>query len=319
MDNLLSAWQEFLRGKRDKIDVQRFSANLIDNIILLHQELANGSYRHGAYYRFSICDPKPRVIHKASVRDRLLHHAIHRVLYPFFDRKFITDSFSCRIEKGTHRAMDRFQSFDYEVSKNHTKTCWVLKCDIKKFFDSINHDVSIGILRRYIADQNLIALLSEIITGFSVTSGKGLPLGNLTSQLFANIYMNELDQFIKHELRAKYYIRYADDFVLLSTERGQLVNYLPRIENFLQERLKLSLHSNKVFIQAAASGVDFLGWVHFADHRVLRRASKRRMIRRIKDCPSRESLHSYFGLLRHGNAKKACWELLNNYPVWRNI
>src|SRR3989338_1665752 len=140
IDNLLEAWKEFVRGKRGKKDVQEFQLNLMDNILELHRDLINHTYRHGSYQAFSINDPKPRKIHKAPVCDRLLHHAIHRILYPFFDRVFVADSFSCRLEKGTHKAINRFRDFAWKASKNNTQTCWVLKCDIKKFFENIDHE-----------------------------------------------------------------------------------------------------------------------------------------------------------------------------------
>src|SRR3989344_3182623 len=211
VENLLEAWKEFLRGKRQKRDVQEFQAHLMHNILSLHHDLVSQTYRHGGYQHFKIADPKPRDIHKASVRDRLLHHALYRQLYPFFDRAFIYESYSCRIGKGTHRAMDRFRTFASQVSKNHTRTAWVLKCDIRKFFASIDHQTLFAILERYIPDQNILQLLREVVSSFpqGVALRRGLPLGNLTSQLLVNIYMNEFDQFVKHELKAKYYIRYA--------------------------------------------------------------------------------------------------------------
>jgi len=150
LDNLLEAWKEFLKGKKKKKDIQGFSFRLMDNIISLHQDLVHHTYKHGGYQAFNISDPKPRNIHKASVRDRLLHHAVYRILYPFFDKTFISDSFSCRNGKGTHKALNRFRSVAFKVSKNNTKTCWILKCDIKKFFASINHSILINILRNYI-------------------------------------------------------------------------------------------------------------------------------------------------------------------------
>ncbi|HCY18108.1 TPA: hypothetical protein DHT42_02855 [Candidatus Nomurabacteria bacterium] len=131
-----------------------------------------------------------------------------------------------------------------------------------------------------------------------------MPLGNLTSQLLVNVYMNEFDQFVKHKLRVKYYIRYADDFVVLSDSKNYLENLLPKINDFLNESLKLSLHPDKVFIKTIASGVDFLGWVHFPKHRVLRTTTKRRMLKKLKDNPKNETLQSYLGLLKHGNAYK---------------
>jgi retron-type reverse transcriptase len=278
VENLLLAWKEFKKGKKSRIDVQIFERNLMSNILSLHHELANKTYKHGTYFAFNISDPKPRNIHKASVRDRLLHHTVYRVLYPFFDKTFIVDSYSCRVNKGTHRALRRFEYFARKISKNHTKTCWVLKCDIRKFFASIDQKILLDILDGYVSDKDIVWLLTTVIQSFySTESGKGLPLGNLTSQLFVNIYMNEFDQFVKHRLKAKYYIRYADDFVILSTDRNEVEIFRQKASDFLTERLKLSLHPNKVSIETFSSGIDFLGWVHFPKHRVLRTTTKRKI------------------------------------------
>ena len=324
VENLLAAWGEFVRGKRKKKDVQEFQYKLMDNILALHHDLAAGTYKHGGYKAFKISDPKPRDIHKASVRDRLLHHALYRQLYPFFDRTWIADSYSCRRGKGTHRAMNRFREFAYKASRNHTRTCWVLKCDIRKFFASIDHQTLFDILATYIPDERTAALLVEGVGSFSTnrTSNKcpqyyttarivdtqlpkGLPLGNLTSQLLVNVYMNEFDQFVKHKLKARYYVRYADDFVILDAMRSNLTTLLPKIHSFLSKRLRLDLHPDKVSIATFASGVDFLGWVHFPNHRVMRTATKRRMHRRIEETKGKkETVESYLGLLSHGNARK---------------
>ncbi|MBI1956995.1 MAG: group II intron reverse transcriptase domain-containing protein [Candidatus Niyogibacteria bacterium] len=304
VENLLEAWKEFVRGKRSKADVLVFSLQLMGNLSELNSDLNNHTYHHGSYQAFFVHDPKPRSIHKALVRDRLLHHAVHRILYPFFDKTFIADSYSCRAGKGTHKALRRFRTFTYKVSKNNTRICWILKCDIQKFFASIDQDILLGILREYITDVDILWLLESVIQSFcSGVSSKGLPLGNLTSQLFANIYMNEFDQFVKHTLKAKYYIRYADDFVIFSENRNWLQALIPQIGEFLSQ-LKLELHPDKLFVKTLASGVDFLGWVHFSDHRVLRTATKRRMMKRITEHPTPETLSSYIGLLGHGNARK---------------
>ncbi len=263
MENLCEAWQEFIRGKRNKKDVQEFMLNLGDEIAVLHQELMNGEYRHGPYRHFAINDPKPRDIHTAMVRDRLLHHAIHRKLYPFFSRIFISDSFSCQTGKGLHRALACFSKHARKVSKNGTRTCWILKCDIRKFFASVDHGILLDILRSRIADRRLMGLLENVVKSFEVNPGKGIPLGNLTSQLFTKIYMKELDRFVKHALRMKYDARYADDFVFMSQNRSELLLCLPKVAAFLSGPLALSLHPDKVFIKTLASGVDFLGWVHF--------------------------------------------------------
>src|SRR3989344_4742378 len=310
VENLLAAWCEFVRGKRQKKDVQEFQHCLMDNILALHRDLAAGTYEHGGYKHFRISDPKPRDIHKASVCDRLLHHALYRTLYPFFDRTFIADSYSCRKGKGTHRAMNRFRESAYKVSRNHTRTCWVLKCDIRKFFASIDQNILLDIVRTYIPDKRTVALITKVVASFQSWTPdvqyepRGLPLGNLTSQLLVNIYMNEFDQFVKHTLKTKQYVRYADDFVFLSHSRGTLEEMLPRVQDFLNARLHLALHPDKVFIKTFASGVDFLGWVHFPDHRVLRTATKWRMLRNLADDAFDARVESYRGLLGHGNARR---------------
>jgi len=305
VENLLEAWREFLRGKRAKRDVQEFSMRLMNNIFSLHNDLSNHTYKHGEYQAFKINDPKPRDIHKASVRDRLLHHAIYRKLYPFFEKVFITDSFSCRINKGTHKAMNRFRAFARKVGKNDTKTCWILKCDIKKFFASIDHEILKEILAKHISDKNTLLLLDEVVNSFNLgNSNKGLPLGNLTSQLLVNIYMNEFDQFVKHKLKTKHYIRYADDFVLFSDNKKRLEDKIEPIKYFLKNKLKLEIHEDKIQIKTLSSGVDFLGWVHFSDHRVLRTKTKKRMFKRMAASPFPETTNSYLGLLGHGDAYK---------------
>lgn len=285
----------------------------MDNILALHHDLSNHTYKHGGYQAFNISDPKPRNIHKATVRDRLLHHAIYRQLYPFFDRTFIADSFSCRLNKGTHKSINRFRKFAYIVSKNNTQTCWILKCDIRKFFANIDHRILLGILQKYISGKNILWLLEEVISSFD-TKGKigvGLPLGNLTSQLFVNIYMNKFDQFAKHKMKAKYYIRYADDFVILSTDKNYLENQIPIIHEFLDGELKLELHPDKITIRKFHQGLDFLGYVTLPHYRVLRTKTKKRMFRKIRQRKRdldyglisqesfNQSLQSYLGMLKH--------------------
>ncbi len=316
LDNLLEAWQEFLSGKRNRKDVQEFHTDLMDNILELHHDLVYHKYEHGGYQAFRVYDPKTRDIHKASVRDRLLHYAIYRQLYPFFDRTFIFDSYSCRLGKGTHKAIIKFNQLFLKVSKNNTRSCWVLKGDIRKFFASIDHKILINILKNYIPDEDIIWLLTKVITSFKVKDGKGLPLGNLTSQLFANIYLNELDRFVKHQIKANFYIRYADDFVILSNSRDWLENKIPIIESFLWSRLNLEVYPNKIFIKTMASGVDFLGWINFPKFRVLRISTKKRMFRKLKDNNYKEeSLCSYLGMISHGNAFKIKKELLSKFPI----
>ncbi len=254
-------------------------------------------YKHGGYKEFVIHDPKQRLIHKAIVRDRLLHHAVFRVLYPFFDKTFICDSYSSRKGKGTHKAVQRFRVFINKVSINNTKTCWVLKCDIKKFFASIDHSVLIEILKGYIDDDKTMRLLTEIISSYNSAENIGLPLGNLTSQLLVNIYMNEFDQFMKHKMKVKYYVRYADDFVILSDDEDYLLQLKQTIGNFLGMHLMLELHPKKTVIRTVASGVDFLGYVVFPKFIVLRTETKRRMLKKV----SKRNIDSYHGIMKHCN------------------
>ena len=214
-DNIVSAWQRFSHDKQKKQDVIEFKLRLMDNLYQLHIDLQNKTYIHGNYTYFIITDPKKRDIHKSSVYDRIVHHMLYTALYPYFHSKFIHDSYSCRINKGTHRAIDRFKQFSRKCSRNNTRTCWVLKCDIRKFFASIDHGILKRILHRHINGDDTIALFENIIDSFHTTGKQnvGLPLGNLTSQLLVNVYMNKFDQFVKHQLKQKFYIRYADDFV----------------------------------------------------------------------------------------------------------
>jgi len=304
VENLLRAWQEFLCGKTKRNDVALFQAKLMDNIFDLRHNLINKSYTHGAYQAFNISDPKPRNIHKATVRDRLLHHLLFHELYSYYDNKFIYDSYSCRINKGTHKAIYRFANLTQKISSNQTRSCFVLKCDIKKFFASINHEILKNILAKHICDQDIVWLLGQIIDSFHAPdqSGTGLPLGNLTSQLFVNIYMNEFDQFVKRKLKVKYYIRYADDFVILDKNKNSLENIIQLVADFLSCKLKLELHPDKTFVKTIASGVDFLGWVHFPYHRTLRTSTKKRMLKRVNEHPTAQTVASYLGMLKHGNA-----------------
>mgnify|MGYP001581405127 FL=1 len=306
------AWKEFKKGKKKRYDVQKFEFNLEDNLFGLHQKLKSKTYTHSDYTPFYITDPKLRHIHKACVKDRIVHQAVFRILYPIFDRDLIFDSFSCRIEKGTHKAVNRLKDFCNKLSKNNSRNILALKCDIKKFFDSVEHKTLIEIIKRKIEDSDCIWLIEKIIKSFEKERSKGLPLGNVTSQLFANIYLNELDQFIKHELKIKYYIRYCDDFVILGESKNELFLTADKISGFLKYNLSLFLHSDKIIIRKYRQGIDFLGYVVLPYHRVLRTRTKRRMFRKI-DKNNNQSIQSYLGILSHCNGyeiKKKLLEIL---------
>ncbi len=316
VENLFLAWRKFRRGKRSKKDVAEFELNLEDNIFRLHGELVAGTWKPDPYVEFYVQDPKLRKIHKASVRDRVLHQAMYATLYQIFDKYFIHDSYSSRDFKGTHRGVQRFEEFSRKITQNYTRPGFALKCDIRKFFDSIDHEVLIYILKRKIHDEKLLGLIIQIVKSFSVINSKGLPLGNVTSQILANIYFNEFDQYIKHTLKMSYYIRYCDDFVLLHDSMQYLENAIPKMSIFLHERLRLELHPRKVIMKKIHHGVDFLGYVSLPYYRVLRTRTKNRMIKKIKKIVElkkskavsldtfKQTLISYAGMLSHCKSNK---------------
>jgi 5,10-methylene-tetrahydrofolate dehydrogenase/methenyl tetrahydrofolate cyclohydrolase/retron-type reverse transcriptase len=256
---------------------------LEENIFLLHEALANGIWKPDPYVVSIIQDPKKRTIHAASIRDRVLYQAVYRQLYPIFDISFIHDVYSSRNFKGTHAGVKRLEQFARKVSHNHTRQAFALKCDIRRFFDSIDHDVLFRMISKRIHDEKLLDFIYAIIDSFHHTPGKGLPLGNVTSQLFANIYMDELDQFVKHRLKAKYYVRYCDDFIILDPSREVIENLIQPISLFLRERLLLEIHPRKLEIRKLRQGVDFLGYVSLPYRRVLRTSTKKRMLRKIDE------------------------------------
>ncbi len=281
LENLFTSWEEFSIGKKSKKDVAEFSLNLEDNLFSLHSCLIDKTYRHLNYTPFYITDPKLRHIHKACVRDRVVHHAVFRILYPLFDKTFIFDSYSCRIGKGTHKAVKRLEDFLRKSSKNFTKNIYVLKCDISKFFDSIDHDILINLIRSKINNIDTLWLIEQINRSFENQTNNGIPLGNVTSQLLSNIYLNQLDQFMKHSLKIKFYIRYCDDFVMVHENKNYLLNLIPLIQTFLDERLKLKLHPRKVTIKKFSQGVDFLGYVIKPHYKILRTKAKNRMFKKM--------------------------------------
>ena len=281
-----------------------------ENIFALCEDLESGRYRHGSYEPFWVCDPKRRLIHKACVRDRLLHHAIFRVLYPIFNKSWICDSFSSRESKGTHAALKRFRDFAWKISRNNSRDVWVLKADVRKYFDSIDHEILEKLLIRSLprekrrlacpsgnvftvgADRpdgnpfpennsRLLELLRDNISSYSTSPGKGIPLGNLTSQLFANAYLNPFDQYVKRRLAVSYYLRYADDIIVVSDSQEFLTGLLPHLRSFLINELQLTIHPNKVSISRWDKGVDVLGFVSYPTKTIMRASTERRMMERL--------------------------------------
>lgn len=256
------------------------------------------------YVPFYVYDPKRRHIHKAQVRDRVVHQALFRQLYGVYDQSFIYDSYACRFNKGTHAGVKQLESFLRKETQNYTRNIWVLKCDIAKFFDSIDHKILENILFTKIECPETRWLVKNIIKSFEKEKSKGLPLGNVTSQLFANVYMNEFDQFMKHKLKARHYIRYCDDFIIVSDSRKFFESLISKISEFLETKLKLRLHPKKVEIRKVSQGVDFLGYVVLPHYIVLRNSTKKRILRKTKANLSKESINSYLGVLSHCKGHK---------------
>ena len=334
LENLVISWREFRIGKKHRRDTLIFEHNLEDNIWELHRILADRTYKHSGYSSFFVQDPKVRHIHKALVRDRVLHHAIVKHLNPIFEPNFIYDSYSCRIDKGTHRGVEAFTEHARQVSKNWTIPCWVLKCDVRKFFASIDHKVLIDIVFKQVTDPDARWLINEVVSSFkseftiNPEEPKGLPIGNLTSQLFANVYLNELDQFMKHQLKEKHYIRYADDFVILHPQRDHCLEIVKSINRFLKDVLKLELHPNKITIRKFSQGVDFLGYVCFPHFVIPRDRTRDRIFDKIhgnillykrkqRTLESLgQSINSYLGILSHSNSFELQQELENEIFFW---
>jgi retron-type reverse transcriptase len=288
--NLLRAAFQARRGKRFRANVARFEFHLERELLRLQEELRSRSYRPGGYRTFAIREPKPRLISAAPYRDRVVHHALCRVLEPVFEPAFIADSYACRPGKGTHAAVDRCQQFARRYR-------FVLKGDVRKYFPSMDHAVLKGLLRRKLKDPDVLWLADLLIDGSNAQEPmqawfhgddlftpwerrRGLPIGNQTSQFFANVYLNPLDHFAKEVLRARGYLRYMDDFLLFHDDSGWLAAARGQIEDRLGA-MRLLLHPGKRAISQTSDGVRFVGYRVFPTHRLLPRAGVTRMKRRL--------------------------------------
>jgi len=277
--NLLIAFKKARKGKTRKSYVIEFEKNLTKNLSELEFELKNQTYVPKPLKTFVLRDPKTRKISKSEFRDRIIHHALCNVIEPIFDKFFIYDSCANRKDKGTLFAIKRFDSFKRKVTNNLHSSAFCFKADIKHYFQDINRVVLIKIIKRKISDEKIIHLIKLILNNFE--KDKGMPLGNLTSQFFANVYLHELDHFIKHKLKAKYYIRYVDDFIILFNSKEQLGIWKEQIREFLKEELKLELHSDKSRVINLSRGVDFVGFRNFYHFRLLRKRNIQRMEKKI--------------------------------------
>lgn len=314
LEHLFECWDLFRRGKRENFDVQVFERHREDNIFSLRDDLMSLEYKHGAYFQFDVFEPKKRNINAASVKDRLVHQIVFSVLSKVFDKRFIFHSFSNRANKGTHLGSSFLTKMLCKSSLNGTRSCYALKMDVRKFFDHVDHSILKMLIRRVIGDEKMLKIVDIIIDSFQMDGKRiGLPLGNLTSQLFSNIYLHELDVFVKHKLRKKFYLRYCDDFIIVSHDLSELKELVPLIGSFLNDSLRLTLHPKKIILRKLSQGIDFLGYIHFLHHKLMRVSTKKRMLRRLhyaqelffanKITPTSmdQRLQSYLGLLSHAN------------------
>ncbi len=276
-DNLYLAYQKARKHKTQKLYVIEFEKNLKENLLQLQSELLLKTYQPRPLETFVIRDPKTRTISRSDFRDRVIHHALCNIIQPILERRFIHDSYANIINRGAIKAIKRLEYFKRKISKNNTRDAYILKADIKKYFETVNHQKLISILKEKIFDEQILQLINITLKHQSTnTTGKGMPLGNLTSQFFANVYLDKLDQYVKHTLKIKYYIRYVDDFVILSNSKNELEKYKETINTFLQEQLDIVLHPEKTKIRHINDGIIFLGLRLFNHHKLLKKCNIRK-------------------------------------------
>ena len=302
--NIYKCYLKCRKRKRNTINALRFEMHLEDNLCKLERELKSKTYQPARSIYFVAKKPKLREIFAADFRDRVAHHILVDYLERIYEPIFIYDSYSCRKNKGTHKAVLHGQKFLRQLTKNGTKRAYYLKLDIKSFFVNIDKNILFGLIKKKTSNSDVLWLLEKILfndctknyvfkgnpglskgispykTLFNTKKDTGLPIGNLTSQFFANVYLNELDQFVKHNLKCKYYIRYTDDFVLLSESKEQLSVWRNKIEEFLETKLSLSLNPKVEQLRPVSNGIDFIGYIVRAKYILVRR-------RVINNCKSK--------------------------------
>ncbi len=292
-DNLYAAYRKAAKGKRGQLAVAAFEFDLERNLCQLEDELLAQTYKPGLYRSFYIRDPKRRLVSAAPFRDRVVHHALCNVITPIFERTFIGASYANRVGKGTHAALDHAQT----LARRYP---YVLQCDVEQFFPSVDHIVLRSVIARKIVDLQAKWLIDRIIEGgrgvldevyqpvmfpgdnlFALSRPRGLPIGNLTSQFWANVYLNELDQFVKRRLHCPAYLRYVDDFLLFAASKAQLWTWKAAIQTCLAE-LRLTLHERESTVYPVATGIPFLGFRIYPDHRRLKRRNGVAFARRLR-------------------------------------
>ena len=319
-NNLYLAYEKARKGKTKKDYVIEFEKNLINNLKQLRIELFLHSYQPRPLKTFILRDPKTRKISKSDFRDRIIHHALINIIEPIFDKIFIYDSCANRKGKGTSLAIKRLIRFQRKTSKNNRIKSYFLKADIKHYFQEVNHDILLNIIKRKIKDEKVINLIKKILDNGKVKQNIGMPLGNLTSQFFANIYLNELDYYIKYNLKAKYYIRYVDDFIILYQSKEQLKIWKRKIQKFLKNNLKLELHPDKSKIILEKKGVPFLGFRHFNSYKILRKNKIRLLRNKLKIIIKEyKEINNYKNLIQKVESIFSHLEIADTFYLRRSI
>jgi len=347
--NIYDAYLDCRKQKRNTFNALKFEINAEENLCKLEQELQNRTYHPSRSLLFVAKKPKHREIFAADFRDRVVHHILVNFLGKIYEPIFIHDSYASRDDKGTHKAVSRLQSFTRKITKNARTRAYYLQLDIKDFFTSIDKELLFTIIRRKVTNPDALWLTQKIIfwdctksyvprgsqqllanipdnkTLFGKDNLRGLPIGNLTSQFFANIILNELDQFVKHTLKSHYYLRYVDDFVLLSTDAPELSAWRARIEEFLTNQLKLRLHPKRRKLLPISNGIDFLGYIVRSRYILVRRRvvnnlkEKIRQFRmaKVKDFKKfRDMVASYLGHFRWANSYRLTNKLTSEVPCF---
>jgi retron-type reverse transcriptase len=297
IESVFDAYFDCRRTKRNSLNQLRFEADLEGNLVTLYRDLADGSYRIGRSIAFVVTHPKIREVWAADFRDRVVHQVIYNAICDRFHRRFIRDSYACMPDRGTHDGLRRVSGFARSITRNWTSGAYFLKADVANFFNSIDHGILVDLIERDVREEWLRRLIRQVALhdprpGAALRSppalfarvprhksllhapaGKGLPIGNLTSQFFANLYLNELDQHVKHYLKAQRYGRYVDDMVLFHEDPGVLNGWYTQIDEFLRSRLGLRLHPNKKHLNRADSGIDFTGFIIKPGRTYLRKSS----------------------------------------------
>ena len=331
--DILNAYLDCRKHKRTKKSAIAYELAFEYNLMFLLDKINSGEYEVGPSHVFAIDKPKPREIWAAEFQDRIVHHLIYNDIGPFFEKRFVEDSFSCIKGRGTLAASKRVEKFARKATENWSKSAWVLQIDIANYFVSISKDILWSIIEKTIGNHNTLTekLLKQIVfndvisnyiinstryfdeipkhkTLFKVKSNYGLPVGNLTSQLFANIYLDGLDKYIKHELKIKYYARYVDDAVLISRNRDELVNSIDKINQWLQDNRELHLQPNKIRIALITDGINFVGRIikpFYTTTRPMIVDNAKRSFKNLRNDPLNAhyftSANSYLGIFKHSN------------------